>query len=49
MILKNYRKIFFRNYIIAIFFKNENEIKVLSKIQIKENKVIKSSLLMMLI
>lgn len=32
-----------RNSIIAIFFKNENEIKVLSKIRIKENKVIKSN------
>ncbi len=31
------------NSIIAIFFKNENEIKVLSKIRIKGNKVIKSN------
>ena len=30
------------NSIVSIFFRNENEIKVLSKIQIKENKVIKS-------
>ena len=31
------------NSIVAIFFKNENEIKVLSKIKIKEKKVIKSN------
>ena len=31
------------NSIIAVFFKNENEIKVLSKIRIKGNKVIKSN------
>ncbi len=35
-------KYFIDNSIIAIFFRNENEIKVLSKIRIKENKVIKS-------
>ncbi len=31
------------NSIVAVFFKNENEIRVLSKIIIKENKVIKSN------
>ena len=37
------KKYFLDNSIVAIFFKNENEIKVLSKIKIKGNKVIKSN------
>ena len=36
-------KYFIDNSIVAIFFRNKNEIKVLSKIKIKENKVIKSN------
>ena len=36
-------KYFIDNSIIVVFFKNENEIKVLSKIRVKEKKVIKSS------
>ncbi len=37
------KKYFLENSIIAIFFKNEDEITVLSKIKIKENQVIKSN------
>jgi hypothetical protein len=36
-------KYYLENSIIALFFKDENQIKVLSKINIKENKVIKSN------
>ena len=36
-------KYFIDNSIVAIFFRNKDEIKVLSKIKIKENKVIKSN------
>ncbi len=36
-------KYFIDNSIIVVFFKNQNEIKVLSKIRIKEKKVIKSN------
>ena len=36
-------KYFIDNSIIAIFFRKDNEINVLSKIRIKENKVIKSN------
>ena len=37
------KKYFLENSIIALFFKDKNQIKVLSKINIKENKVIKSN------
>ena len=37
------KKYFLNNSIIALFFKDENQIKVLSKINIKEKKVIKSN------
>ncbi len=37
------KKYFLDNYIIALFFKDDNQIKVLSKINIKEKKVIKSN------
>ena len=36
------KKYFINNSIVAIFFKNDDNIKVLSKIKIKENQVIKS-------
>ncbi len=36
-------KYFLDNSIVTIFFRNKNEIKVLSKIKIKDNKVIKSN------
>ena len=36
-------KYFLENSIIALFFKDENQIKVLSKINIKQKKVIKSN------
>ncbi len=37
------RKYFLENSIVAIFFKDENEVKVLSRIVIKDEKVIKSN------
>ncbi len=37
------KKYFLENSIIALFFKDENQIKILSKINIKGNKVIKSN------
>ena len=37
------KKYFLENSIVAIFFKNETEIKVLSKIKIKNEKIIKSN------